>query len=120
MSDLLNQAMQLDAVFACTSGGGFEEAFTFTPKGGTPREVKGIIDRQPPEQIGSDGQVKKPKTVIAVANDATHGIALSELTSGATVTFNLRVGVASTSATVPVSLENMPGNQDAAVLMLEV
>lgn len=121
---LIDQAMQLDAVL--TLGGGGEvpgkESFTFTPKAGTPRTVYGVIDRSPPERMGADGMVSKPRATIVVANDSTNGIALSEVTSGATVSFALRIGVASSVPTspMPVSLAEDPGNQDVGALVLQV
>ena len=46
------------------------------------RSIKGIVDREPGETVSSSGDVVSYRILVEVANDATTGIAMSELDEG--------------------------------------
>ena len=93
------------------------ETVEVTPKGGTAREVVANVLREPFEQVGEYG--KRPKAIIALRVHATLGLLMSEVKTGATVTYNLRQGDDSTETTAPASLSTAYPS-DEAVIWLEV
>jgi hypothetical protein len=120
VSSNFDAATQFDAAAIISADGEFAEAVTYTNRAGTTRAIYAVIDRQPPERVGLDGMVSKANAIIDVQNNATTGIALSELQSGDFITYQLHKGVASTAKKVNIRLTSNGPNHDAAVLRLEV
>jgi hypothetical protein len=120
MSSAFDSMMQADAAVLLGSSGEFAEEVTYAKRSGVTRSIYAIVDRQPPARVGPDGMVSKATAYIDVQNSATTGIALSELQSGDSITYNVHQGVAATARKVNVRLLSNGPNHDAAVLRLEV
>lgn len=58
------------------------EAVTYKPGGTGGRAINANVERDPPEQLGTDGSVRRPKMYIEVANSATAGISATEINYG--------------------------------------
>src|SRR5512144_2079116 len=94
MSTNFNTALQFSmAANISTDGELAEDGLIYTKRvGGATRTFAGIIQRDPPEQVGTDGRVTRPKMLAMVQNDSTNGIASSELDTGDTLTVAYRIG----------------------------
>lgn len=91
------------------------EAVTYKPSGGGSRPINAQVERVPTEEIVIGNQVRMPKMIIEVANNATTGIALSEIDwGGDTVTLAYQKG--GTAADHPIVGEVL--SQDAGMIRL--
>lgn len=82
----------------------------------TPRDITVIVDREPPEDLAAAPGVPTPRIELHVRNDATHGIAATELNRGADqVSFAWRLG-----GEVKTYQIGRLMRQDAGVLVLEI
>lgn len=68
----------------------FGEEVTYTPKGGAPRTVRCVVDRQQLQREESSPQIARWRAVLAVPNDADVGI--TAFTAGDKVTLAMRLG----------------------------
>lgn len=60
----------------------FGESVIYKTKDGTERVIDAIVDRSPPEFFTPAGDVSMPFAEIRVHDDATKGIAVTELNTG--------------------------------------
>lgn len=111
--DLVNDALHtfLDA------DNGFAESIEYWPAGAVAaRQIKAIVDRNPPAPIGEAPRMLVTRLQIEVANDGTAGILATELDRGSDrVKLALRVGGTAEFRVVAAILK-----QDAGMLTLEV
>ncbi len=102
-----------------SEGEAFTEELIYTKcVGGATRTFYGVINRDPPTEVGGDGRVTRPKMLALVQNDATNGIASDELDTKDTLTVAYRIGT--TAKQYLIRLADRPGNQNAATLTLEL
>jgi len=79
----------------------FGETVRYTPDGGVAREIEAAVKREPPGPTPGVPRGSGPKLMIMVANDATTGIASSEVNTGKdSVTVAVRVGATPQERTV--------------------
>ncbi len=71
----------------------FGESITYYPKGGSSRDIVGIVDRNPVSGVNGVPHGNTPKFVISVKNASTDGISSSEVNAGQDkIRFGNRIG----------------------------
>lgn len=91
------------------------EQVVYRPHGGSTRAIDAIVDRDPPDSAGQVG-ASAPLVQVTVVNDATYGIASSEIDTGRDkIEVSDRHGKTATSRPIGRIVEH-----DAGVLVLEV
>jgi hypothetical protein len=121
MSTAFDEALKLTMSPNISADGEFAEVVTYTKKTtGATRSIYAIIDRNPPDRIaGSEQAPTSPKMRAIVKNDATTGIAATELIDARdTITVAYRLGT--TAKPYTIRLAPIMGTQDAATLTLEL
>jgi hypothetical protein len=94
----------------------FGESVVYYPRGGTPRTITAIVDRDPPQSGGDFDEHRGPRFSIEVANDQQDGIASECIDIGGDrVEFAQRKG----GTAVKMSIVRID-DQDAGMLRLEV
>ena len=88
----------------------------YVPLGGTPRAIKAIVRRQPPETAAELARGLMPSIEITVRNDSTHGISSAELNTGGDA---IRVAEMIGGAAIDMLL-NAPAKQSAAWLVFRL
>lgn len=69
------------------------EPIVYTPVTGSPRNIQGIVTRNPPMVDLATQQEARPKMTVMVENNAVTGISTAEIdTGGDTITVAYRVG----------------------------
>ena len=73
----------------------FGEAVQYTPRGGAARDIRAVVDRNPPAVMDGLALGITPLAIISVANSATTGISTAEIdTGGDTISYAPRLGEA--------------------------
>lgn len=94
----------------------FAEDIKYLPAGGGQREIRAIIDREPPTDLDGAPHGQAPRCTITVANNSTTGISSSEIdTGGDKVELAMRMG-----ETVQQRRITKIASQDAGMMTLEV
>lgn len=71
----LKQGLSQDIINCFLNTDEFAEAITYTPKGGSAKEIKAIVNRRRVEPANEDSNRSLYKEVeIIIANDPTHGV----------------------------------------------
>jgi len=92
------------------------EALTYKPAGGGTRAISAIVDRRDISPLGSAPHGHSQRLEILVVNDATDGIAATEVdTGGDMVTVARRIGEAAQDRPIKKIV-----NQDSDGVLLEV
>lgn len=69
------EQLAADAVNALLNVDEFAEAIVYTPKNGTPKSIKAIVERRRVSPAGEDsGRVLENQAEIFIANNATYGV----------------------------------------------
>lgn len=79
---ILDLAFEDDGRFAFADTDVFAESLTYKKKDGTTRTIKGVVHRAVPPVIDVNGVVRYV-LLVEVVNDATYGIDITELDTGA-------------------------------------
>jgi len=94
----------------------FGETVTYYPASGGSREITAVVKRQPPEILEGSIRGHSPVLIVFVENDATTGIASTEIDIGGDeIQVPLRVGDTSSRRRI-----TQIRNQDAGMLELEL
>ena len=94
----------------------FSEDIIYLPAGGGSREIRGIVNREMPEDIPGAPHGNTPVLTVSTANDATAGISSSELnTGGDRITIDVRAGKVATNRKVTRLLA-----EDAGMIKVEL
>lgn len=95
------------------------ESVTYTKTDGTTRTITVIVDRRPPAKSDSMGQIITPMALVHVRNDATYGIAASEVdVGGDTITLAMRPGA--TAVAHQIQWADGSPQIDAGMLTFEI
>lgn len=111
---ILNSA-ETDARFTFLDLDGWGESVTYKKRTGATRTINAIVMRNLPPEIDASGVTRYPVLAV-VSNDATNGIAMSELDSGAD---KLAVAFRLGQATKDIPL-GVPESQDAGMLTFKL
>jgi hypothetical protein len=117
-----NDMLAADAVNVFANPTEFGESGTFTPRGGTPRTIGAVVDRNPPERINARGEFVTPKMTITVANDATTGISSADLDAYGNDKFAIPLRIGGVAQVFGVYLpDSSAGNfMDAGMITLDL
>lgn len=78
----LRESIASDAVSVFLSSDEFAETVVYNPHGGGSRTILAIVDREPPSIMDDAGNVVGLSFMVYVANNATSGIAATEIDTG--------------------------------------
>jgi hypothetical protein len=111
----LKSQMQEDAMSVFLNLNDFAEIVVYYPRGGGARQIRAIVNRDPPSFYDSTGAVVAVSFMIYVANDSTTGIAGTEIDTGGD-----RVAVARREGAVNLNQRVIwqVMNQDLAMMQL--
>lgn len=111
----LKDQMRDDALGVFLNLDDFAEVVVYYPRGGGARQIRAIVNRDPPSFYDSTGAVVAVSFMIYVANDSTTGIAATEIDTGGD-----RIAVARREGNVNLNQRVIWSviNQDIAMIQL--
>lgn len=114
MSDVFDKTLELsaDSFFLLPD----TETITYFPASGSSRQIKAVVDRPGPEQIGDFSGVQRDSIEILVRNSSAYGIASTEVDTGGD---KVQIGIRVNRRPIMMRIVEILG-QDAGMVNLKV